>query len=477
MVDLRLGDSLEVLQELSDNSIDSIVTDPPYGLAFMNKKWDYDIPSVDLWVECLRVLKPGGYLLALGGTRTYHRMAVAIEDAGFEIRDSIHWVYGSGFPKSLNVSKAIDKANGRKFEDRYPLARHIREKRKEKGYTLDEVNSWFGYKDGCQHWERTDKSGSRVPTLADYQVLKGKLGLSSDWDNLIQREEAERLILEQRKVKSNPGFSGLVHNPQGSETIDYNVTVSKNDASAKWEGWGTALKPAHEPIVMARKALSGTVAENVLEYGTGALNIDGCRVEASQEDFAKLPAGVKAIRERDGTMDNPWKNSSDLSGANPANPAGRWPANVIFDEVASEALNQQTKGASRFFASADWSETDWPFFYQAKAPKKEKNAGLEKLPKVSVGSLNMRTDAHAEANNQTPEPAQNHHPTVKPVALMRYLVRLVTPPDGTVLDPFLGSGTTGIAAVIEGFSFVGIEIEGEYLQIAKLRIEHWEGKR
>jgi len=293
---LLLGDCLAVLKEMEDNSVDSIVTDPPYGLSFMGKKWDYDVPSVEIWAECLRVLKPGGHLLSFAGTRTQHRMAVNIEDAGFEIRDMIAWVYGSGFPKSHNVGK---------------------------------------------------------------------------------------------KVKG-------------------------------WDGFGTALKPSIEPVTVARKPFKGTVVANVMQHGTGAINIDGCRVEgvkgwpdSKQYNPGHLAGGSKATAE---FQDN---------SLNPSKFNGRWPANLIHD--GSDEVTQLMSSAARFF-------------YVPKCSKKDRDEG-------------------------------NNHPTVKPTDLMAYLVRLVTPPGGIVLDPFMGSGSTGKAAVREGFTFIGIERDEEYYAIAEQRVK------
>jgi site-specific DNA-methyltransferase (adenine-specific) len=323
----------------------------------MGKKWDYDVPSVDVWRECYRVLKPGGYLLAFAGTRTQHRMAVNIEDAGFEIRDMIAWVYGSGFPKSHNVSVSIDKLHG--------------------------------------HGNR----GKAIPTASSYQ--------SSDVD-------------QENKLTSNP-------------VPPYEA---KSDDAKKWEGWGSALKPAMEMITVARKPLIGTIAKNVLEYGTGGMNIDACRVPMDAADYEQLSKGVDQIRQRGGVMDNSWKNSSDLSGANPANPLGRWPANFIHD--GSQDVLDLFPGASKTSDSAA------RFFYCSKAGKKDRDL-----------------DEHG-----------NIHPTVKPVDLMRYLCRLVTQPRGTVLDPFMGSGTTGKAAMLDGFDFIGCEMDEQYYKIAEARIRH-----
>ena len=409
---LHLGNCLDTLKGIPDNSVDSIVTDPPYGISFMSKKWDYDVPSVEIWCECLRVLKPGGYLLSFAGTRTQHRMAVNIEDAGFEIRDMIAWVYSSGFPKSHNVSCAIDKS--------------------------------FGH----------PNRGRAIPTASTYQA--------SDVD-------------KENKLTSN------------------DVTPYKplTDEAKDWQGWGTALKPACEPITMARKPLEGTVSNNVLKYGVGAINIDATRVPMDENDFNKLSAGVDKIRERGGVMDNSWKNSSDLSGANPANPLGRWGANLIHDG-SQEVLDLfpdakggswvQTDGARHFNNNGkatsprrlgDDKSTGSAarFFYCSKSNKRDRNEGLEDLePKqYSHDGRETRNETAYQRNDSV---ASNHHPTVKPTDLMRYLVRMVTRRGGTVLDPFMGSGTTGKAAMLEGVNFIGCELDEEYLKIAEKRIQH-----
>lgn len=360
--ELHHGDCLDVLRAMADNSVDSIVTDPPYGLSFMGRKWDYDVPSVEIWVECLRVLKPGGHLLAFAGTRTQHRMAVRIEDAGFEIRDMIAWVYGSGFPKSQN----------------------------------------------------------------------------GDWG-------------------------------------------------------GTALKPALEPITMARKLLIGTVASNWAEHGTGALNIDGCRVGT---ESTRLPVG-KPLNGGAYGSDRADLDSLDRTGGSYA---GRWPANLIHDgseEVlagfpdkagadnskrgrASDKF-RNTFGAFKgqpdeFFPKIDEKGSAARFFYCAKASRKDRNEGCEHMERKplhwSSGDKNYGS-FQAEGTDKT---SQNNHPTVKPTDLMAYLCRLVTPPGGTVLDPFMGSGSTGKATIREGFRFIGIEREAEYLEIARARIEHEQAK-
>jgi site-specific DNA-methyltransferase (adenine-specific) len=382
---LHLGNCLDTLKTYPDNSIDSIVTDPPYGISFMSKKWDYDVPSVEIWQECLRVLKPGGYLLCFASTRTQHRMAVNIEDAGFTIKDCIAWVYGSGFPKSHNVSCAIDKS--------------------------------FGH----------PNRGRAIPTASTYQA--------SDVD-------------KENKLTSNA-------------VAPYEPIT---DEAKAWQGWGTALKPAMEMITMAQKPIKGTIASNALEWGTGAINVDATRVPMDEDDFAKLSTGVDKIRERGGVMDNSWKNSSDLSGANPANPLGRWGANFIHD------------GSQEVLELFPQNPSTARFFYCSKANKKDRNEGLEGLePKqYSHDGREVRNETAYQRNDSV---AANHHPTVKPTDIMCYLVRMVTRKGCTVLDPFMGSGTTGKAAMREGMNFIGCELDAEYLAIAEKRIQYELNKR
>ncbi len=373
------GNSLEVLKTLEGNSVDSIVTDPPYELGFMGKKWDSTgiAYNVDLWKECLRVLKPGGHLLAFGGTRTYHRMVCAIEDAGFEIRDCIQWLYLTGFPKSHNISKAIDK----------------------------------------------------------------KLG-------------AEREVVganPNHRPVSGVNYKGIY---AGGNTGASVITAPATPEAQQWEGWGTALKPANEPILLARKPISEkTIAENVLKWGTGGLNIDGCRIGTDIVGWGGRPSSGYS-----GRLD------TDTSGK-PRPVEGRFPANVILDEEAGALLDQQSgiskprkgrtgkRGGTAWHGQKGIGTPDkigrWPsdsgggasrFFYCVKASKKERGEG-------------------------------NNHPTVKPVKLMEYLITLITPPNGIVLDPFLGSGTTALAALNLGRFFIGIELNEEYCEIARRRIE------
>ena len=345
------GDCLETLQNCPDNYMDSIVTDPPYGLAFMGKKWDYDVPSTAIWKECLRVLKPGGHLLAFGGTRTYHRLVVNIEDAGFEIRDQIQWIYGQGFPKSQNISKAIDKAAGVAFD------------------VIPASGVGFMTADG----------------VGGYNVTKNQLI---------------------RKGESTP-------------------------EAKQWSGWGSALKPANEPICLARKPISeSTIANNVLKHGTGGLNIDGGRIGfTSETDKANTLNQAKATSKtpKDGLAKTTGIGVERVSFEIDQTVTGRFPSNVILDEDAAQVLDEQSgQEASRFYY----------------------------IPKVS-----------------SKERGDSTHPTMKPIKLMEYLIKLVTPEGGVVLDPFMGSGTTGVAAIRNGFQFRGIEREESYFYISQTRLE------
>jgi DNA methylase len=390
------ADCIAAMKEMPDNSVDSIVTDPPYELGFMGKSWDSSgiAFNVDVWTEALRVLKPGGHLIAFSGSRTYHRMAVAIEDAGFEIRDQIMWIYGSGFPKSHNISKAIDKDAGAERE------------------VVGTKSAGIG----------TGKSYGKI-------------------------------VGEREEVKTN-----LVP-----------ITAPATDAAKQWDGWGTALKPAHEPMVLARKPLIGTVANNVLTYGVGGLNIDASRVgtddiipETSNNNIkSNSYASDTSDRERDTTYVQ--------------NPQGRWPANIIHD--GSDQVVEYFGEPARFF-------------YCAKASKRDRNEGLDGVVGKEVGAKGnglARKCATCSASvldgcdcpdRTFVNPVKaNHHPTVKPTDLMRYLCKLVTPFGGIILDPFMGSGSTGKAAILDGFDFIGIEQSEEYIKIAEARINWAKEKK
>ena len=393
MIYLYHGDNKVVLQKLIDDGIqvDSVVTDPPYGLSFMGKKWDYDVPSVETWKLIFDILKPGGHLLSFGGTRTYHRLVVNIEDAGFEIRDQIAWLYGSGFPKSMDVSKAIDKAAG------------VNRKGNGKG-TRENANTFDG-----------GTLGNRCETC-------GK-----------------------------PFFS--------ASPCKCPKPTAVTDDAQRWEGWGTALKPAMEPIVLARKPLSEpTVAANVLKHGTGGVNIDGCRVEYENGgNIASNPSLRTHINGGNGGKIFPTETERRVVTPDLI---GRFPANVILDEEAGEILDEQTENVLHPPGNVNpWSSTSNANIYNqgygtvTKTPRpKDATTGASRFYYCAKASKKERRGSK--------------HPTIKPLALMRYLVRLITPPGGIVLDPFAGSGTTGEAALMEmqGFRPLLIELDAQYVK-------------
>lgn len=495
-VTLYHGDNREVMQTLPDASVDAIVCDPPYELGFMGKKWDASgiAYSVEMWQEALRVLKPGGHLLAFSGSRTYHRMTVAIEDAGFEIRDQIMWIYGSGFPKSLDISKAIDKTNGE-------VGRLLKFTAwmRTTGLTAKQLNELTGTMMGGHYL--TLASQPAIPTVELWQRIRPHIAEVPEWvDELVERIEAEREVVGRDKkaeLKDHVFFGDAEKAKESGRAIGYgewNITAPATTEAKAWAGWGTALKPAHEPIVVARKPLIGTVAENVLTYGTGGLNIDGTRVAMGDEYD---PTRMQRQQHSSGAIDGAF-GAASLIGTEiqTYKEGGRWPANVIHDgsdEVVE--LFPDTKGGvvvrSKSGGKNFGSDTDKPplddlgyrdsgsaarFFYCAKASKKDRNEGLEGFPLRQSGIKNESGRGFSETDPHHEILQRNHHPTVKPTDLMRYLCRLVTPPNGVTLDPFMGSGSTGKAAVLEGFRFIGIEMTDEYLPIAKARIEWASGQ-
>lgn len=441
-----------VLQQFPDNTFDSCVTDPPYGYKFMGKKWDYQVPTVDQWREILRVLKPGAHILVACGTRTQHRMAVNIEDAGFEIRDVITWHYGSGFPKSMDISKAIDKAAG-----------------------------------------------------AEREVVGTRSGKGGDNLNKLSREGGN---------DSDDGKS-LGAYGKGAKQINVQIPVTKpaTDSAKEWDGWGTALKPATEFWTLARKPLSeNTVADNVMKWETGGINIKECSIETTEiisNHSRGADAAVSKGKYGDSAAQETFQTDRQI--------AGRFPANVILDEFMGAELDRQTgnlKGGGSVTGNepsnpakntyGEYNRTSFTshndaggasrFFYCAKADGSERNKGVDpirfrKLAEHHMGDTcatcggrifqsDRPSACKCDAPDRQPKLFEgNHHPTVKPIDLMRYLVKLVTPKKGIVLDPFCGSGTTLIGAKLELRNYIGIDMDPEYCDISEARVAAWNPER
>ena len=490
MHEIHNGDCAEVMASMGDNSVDAIITDPPYGLAFMGVAWDtykseagkrkggsrtsatfdqvggnhhptcaadqartrksenekFQASMTPIFAEALRVAKPGAHLLCFGGTRTFHRMACAIEDAGWEIRDCIMWVYGSGFPKSMDVAKAIDKAGG---IDPKKSGSALMAARGRAGMSRSEVADAIGCTEASlRDWEegRARKKGAPVEHVTPSPMYRDKLVA------LLGFTEDERRVLGVLQDRREDGsVLGLGHSGKRYDGAQTKLAL-------EWDGWGTCLKPAWEPIIVARKPLDGTVASNVLKWGTGALNIDACRVPIEQGDdvFAKNPHTHSRGKDS-GIYGRYNEQQGNWSGDK-----GRFPANVLHDgsQMVLELFpDTQRADGHRIRRNAshgnvyggytgkqpngtmhsDLDGSAARFFYCAKASKKDRGEG-------------------------------NVHPTVKPTALMEWLVTLVTPQGGVVLDPFAGSGTTLVACERLGFDSIGIEREPEYVEIIKRRL-------
>ena len=414
-VTLYRGDCLDVMPTMDADSIDSVISDPPYGLKFMGKKWDHGVPGVPFWEAAKRVMKPGAMLLAFGGTRTFHRLTCAIEDAGLEVRDCLMWLYGSGFPKSHDISKGIDKAAG-----------------------------------------------------AERDVIK----------------TVKKCHYSGSDLHSNDGWSRPSHrNIDGTAKRTMDITAPATPAAQEWDGYGTALKPAWEPITLAMRPLDGTFASNALKHGVAGLNIDGGRIACAEGSPSEIRRA--AARRSGNAPGRPGEYGPRITSRitperymeeRPGEQNGRWPANVILDEAAAAELDAQSSesdGASRFFKVITADPLDsGRFWYCAKPSKAERNAGLEGMAKGDSPKSKISNPAPGRKLPQG-GPQENYHPTCKPVKLLRYLALLTkTPTGGVVLDPFMGSGSTGVAAVLEGRGFIGIEKELEYFEIAKRRLAH-----
>jgi DNA modification methylase len=415
------ADSYQYLDTMPENSVDTVITDPPYGLKFMGKKWDYDIPRKDFWEKVYRVCKPGATMLIFGGTRTYHRLAVEIEDAGFEIRDCIMWLYGQGFPKSHDISKAIDK--------------HLGNEREVTGTKRGHVNSSGNYDDDNYKWE---------PVYS---------------------------------AKDKPS----------------------SEQAQEWDGWGTALKPAWEPIIVAMKPIEGTYAENALKYGVAGLNIDGSRIKTT-EDLGRA--------NNDTATWGTYGSGNNSQYGKPIENQGRFPANLILDEDSAALLDKQSgdrKSAGKYTQSIEDDNTrefdttdqisvklptsiykNWyanekggasRFFYVAKASRSERDYGLDETVSIGHRAYGDYKGTEDHGTNMTETHVKNNHPTVKPIALLEYLCKLTeTPTSGVILDPFMGSGSLGIAAHNTGRKYIGIEIDESYFKTAEKRIEAWKSR-
>ena len=534
---LYQGNMLDMLEVIEPNSIDSIITDPPYGLTsitkrfgkedsaeckygkdgsfqrlskgFMGKEWDGSGVeyNIDTWKKCFEVLKPGGYLLAFGGSRTFHRIACAIEDAGFEIRDTIMWLYGSGFPKSMDISKAIDKRNGRNYNDDFKT--YINNKRLEKNISFKTINEKLGVSTtgggmASNIFGGKQETNNVLPTKNQYKILKDLLELDDRFDNLIFLEEAEREVIGQKKSSLGGTVAAGERNEyfikeHKNKMVD--ITIPSTDLAKQWQGWGTALKPSFEPIIVARKPFKGNLVDNVIEYGVGGINIDECRVEAiDKEELQKNWTNRKAPAGFNGDKSGIY-GSGKTDNTIAYTPSGRFPANTIltYDETDFEEVCGGfpiTNGGKRhnshvslgnnisygFEKGKDIIRNEFNdsgsasrYFYAAKASKKDRDEGLDIEESVITDGRKKPID---NAFNRGETLRKNTHPTVKPTTLMQYLVRLVTPNNGTILDPFNGSGSTGKAVMCENkernknYKYIGIELTEEYLPISKARIEY-----
>ena len=571
------GNNIEKLKEYPDNYFDAVVTDPPYGLGkepnaeelmkdwvekgyheikgtgFMGKEWDAFVPQPIFWKEVFRVLKPGGHILSFFGTRTYDWGVMAMRFAGFEVRDTIYWHYGSGFPKSHNISKAIDKMGGESLNWFIDYVLKVAE---EKNISKKELTMLFPSKNGNPTGWLWNKQNNQSITIEQYNKIKDYLGL--DFPTI---EEAKREIVGVGKAGLT---KGSIANFSGD--IEFDITAPATEEAKKWDGWGSALKPATEPIVLARKPIEKglSIAENVLKWGTGAINIDGCRVKTN-DDIAK---NYQSIRKSDDEMGERGyrmgfrQGKDSYAEATESTALGRFPANLILthhpececvgtkkvkshnpdnkngnvgfnpngeniygkgkgntnnvgyaengeetiedwkchedcpikimDEQSGISKSSDTKRNRNTIGSfgmpndntAEYSDKGGAsrFFYVAKASKSERNRGLEGFEEKTLAFSNQAKAELKRGNLEFSDAKKQHnkinfvknfHPTVKPIRLMQYLVRLVTHPNGIVLDPFCGSGTTGIACKLEGFNFVGMEQDEEYSKIAIARIDNY----
>jgi site-specific DNA-methyltransferase (adenine-specific) len=413
------GDNRDTLKTLADNSIDAIVTDPPYGIDFLGKSWDANTGALETYQECLRVLKPGGHILAFSAARTYHHLAVTLEQAGFEIRDQIMWIYSSGFPKSQDVGRQLHKkAHGKPDKQRF---------------NKDEMEIHYSPGGGSNGFGR----------LAFSETEPAKNAQTTMWRHKVNG----------KIYKALPDINGdrlaVSHEGEKYGTVYEEVIEVDNE----WSGWGTQLKPAHEPIALARKPMKGSIKDNVVKWGTGAINIDATRIPYEDQKDIRMfngETGFKAVK-REVTVEQ------DLPEL------GRFPSNVV-GEILQEDYQK--------------------YFYCPKVSRKERNIGcIDPGPQFQVPngfdyrmpSINNANGGQSQVSvvEKNANNGSNNHPTVKPIELMKYLIKLITPPGGIVLDPFNGSGSTGCAAVELGYEYIGCELDPKYVDITNKRIAAW----
>jgi len=410
------GDCLEVMRSMEDNSIDFVVTDPPYGLHFMGKDWDGRIPGIEIWAEALRVCKPGAMLAAFGGSRTHHHLMCAIEGGGWEIRDCMMWIYGSGFPKNHDIGKSIDKDNGKK-RNVIKFCKCFDELCKINNFTNLQIDEYLGLSSKgatSSHYRSWQNEQPRFPTKELYYKLKKIIPIPNEFDEII--EEAEREIIDIEMRNHSP--SGIVSCGRKNYLKERKITSPSLELAKVFSGYGTALKPAYEPIILAMKPCDGTFAQNAEKWGLAGINIDESRIQTNEDLTRECLGHASSVNEG---YKRPYHENAEKKIYGSTN--GRWPANLILDEESSEQLGEKSR-----------------FFYCAKASTKERGV-------------------------------DNKHPTVKPISLMRYIIKLLAPPnDPLLLDPFCGSGSTLIAAKELGIRSIGIELNPEYCEIAKKRI-------
>ena len=472
-VKLMLGDNIEKLRELPDNFVDSIITDPPYGLSFMNKKWDYDVPSIDFWKEALRVLKPGGHVLSFGGTRTYHRMVVNMEDAGFEIRDQIMWVYGSGFPKSHNIGKAIDKIEGNDREI-------VREETTSFKVNNTKENNVINVGTFANNFSKqTDENGYRINTItkgqSDYEGWGTALKPANEPICVARKPLSEKTIAENVLKHGTGGI-----NIDGCRIGTDDKLGRDNKTTPFQSGNNWSINNGISKGIETNFDVDGRFPANLIIECTCDEVIPGNKGEVKKsngrvrENHKYNSVGNMGSYDGEGTIDN-YNDKGDIH-TNPDCPCR------LLDEQSGDSKSSKGKerkvnnvgsfGGGTTNENNEYNDTGGAsrFFYVPKVSKKERNMGLDNFEDKS----SVRVNAPRDNEEEKTKSQKNNHPTIKPINLLTYLVRLITPQNGIVMDCYMGSGSTGIAALLEGFQFIGMEMDEEYFNIAEARIDSWE---